>query len=161
MMICVNWKQLYAHFYFKNQCIKHFWYHCNRVIPRIRIFRFPVSVYFLHGTWWIRFVFPESLCPYVAFNFDFCCNMGDKSLQIDGDVHELKLGKSFDPRSNVAFHSFRCKFDMFNSYSAFSFWLFQFLNFYFLLITLNIELQTEPYINIQLSYQTYLVLKAD
>ncbi|XP_063422720.1 ELL-associated factor 1-like [Mytilus trossulus] len=36
--------------------------------------------------------------------------MGDKSLQVDNEVHELKLGSSFDPKSKVAFHSIRYDF---------------------------------------------------
>lgn len=36
-------------------------------------------------------------------------NMTEKILPVDSNVHELKLGSSFDPRSRVAFHSFRCK----------------------------------------------------
>lgn len=36
--------------------------------------------------------------------------MTDKSLSVDNDVHELKLGASFDPGSRVAFHSIRYDF---------------------------------------------------
>ncbi|KAK3092942.1 hypothetical protein FSP39_009148 [Pinctada imbricata] len=36
--------------------------------------------------------------------------MGDKLLSVDENVHELKLGPSFDNKSNVAFHSFRYDF---------------------------------------------------
>lgn len=32
------------------------------------------------------------------------------SLPVDNEVHELRLGKSFDPHSGVAFHSFRYDF---------------------------------------------------
>ncbi|XP_025096469.1 ELL-associated factor 1-like isoform X2 [Pomacea canaliculata] len=32
------------------------------------------------------------------------------SLPVDGDVHELRLGQSFEPHSRVAFHSFRYDF---------------------------------------------------
>lgn len=34
----------------------------------------------------------------------------DKTLRVDSKVHELKLGASFDPKSNVAFHSIRYDF---------------------------------------------------
>lgn len=36
--------------------------------------------------------------------------MGDKGLQVDNEIHELKLGSSFDPKSKVAFHSIRYDF---------------------------------------------------
>ncbi|XP_022303730.1 uncharacterized protein LOC111111195 [Crassostrea virginica] len=36
--------------------------------------------------------------------------MSEKILPVDNNVHELKLGSSFDPRSKVAFHSFRYDF---------------------------------------------------
>ncbi|XP_034309717.2 ELL-associated factor 1 isoform X1 [Magallana gigas] len=36
--------------------------------------------------------------------------MTEKILPVDSNVHELKLGSSFDPRSRVAFHSFRYDF---------------------------------------------------
>ena len=35
--------------------------------------------------------------------------MTDKSLSVDNEIHELKLGASFDPKSRVAFHSIRCE----------------------------------------------------
>ncbi|XP_062578475.1 ELL-associated factor 1-like [Saccostrea cucullata] len=36
--------------------------------------------------------------------------MTEKILPVDSKVHELKLGSSFDPKSRVAFHSFRYDF---------------------------------------------------
>lgn len=36
--------------------------------------------------------------------------MTDKSLSVDNEVHELKLGPSFDPKNRVAFHSIRYDF---------------------------------------------------
>ncbi|ESO87953.1 hypothetical protein LOTGIDRAFT_126779 [Lottia gigantea] len=36
--------------------------------------------------------------------------MADKFLSVDNQVHELKLGKSFDPKSGVYFHSMRYDF---------------------------------------------------
>jgi hypothetical protein len=35
--------------------------------------------------------------------------MSDKNLQVDNEIHELKLGSSFDPKSKVGFHSIRCE----------------------------------------------------
>jgi len=38
-------------------------------------------------------------------------DMSEK-LAIDGDVHELKLGRSFDADGCLAFHSMYCKYCM-------------------------------------------------
>ena len=39
--------------------------------------------------------------------------MTDKLLSVDNEVHELKIGDSFDPKNRVAFHSIRCEFTLY------------------------------------------------
>jgi len=34
------------------------------------------------------------------------------NFELDGKVFNLKLGKSFDPAADVAFHSIRCKYSI-------------------------------------------------